>query len=245
MDDARRCTVGLFIDCENVQQGILGHATEIAGRQGRVIIRRGYGKPEVLKSWQKRLSAAAFAPCMQYPYSVAQKNTSDMALALDALEIGILGEVDVFCLVTSDSDFTHLCHKLRARGLMVHVVGEPKTPQSLRQSADEFHLFTPAAAPVTKRATQTPQPKTVATKAVDSAGRGHPGSVLKVIEMLCGQAENGVATLSQVGVQLRQSDPGFSTKKYGYSKLSSMLKEYPQLEVKADRGGLVRMKTNQ
>ena len=34
-------------------------------------------------------------------------------------------------VVTSDSDFSGLCHKLRERGGFVHIVGESKTPATL------------------------------------------------------------------------------------------------------------------
>ena len=44
---------------------------------------------------------------------------------------------DTFCLVTSDSDFSYLCRKLRERGATVFIVGEPKTPDALRNACDQ------------------------------------------------------------------------------------------------------------
>ncbi|WP_425522586.1 NYN domain-containing protein [Xanthomonas phaseoli] len=40
--------------------------------------------------------------------------------------------------MTSDSDFSYLCRKLRERGATVCIVGEPKTPDALRNACDQF-----------------------------------------------------------------------------------------------------------
>nr|WP_313423076.1 NYN domain-containing protein [Stenotrophomonas rhizophila] len=47
-------------------------------------------------------------------------------------------QADIFCLVTSDSDFAYLCRKLRERGATVLIVGEAKTPDALRNACDQF-----------------------------------------------------------------------------------------------------------
>lgn len=57
-------------------------------------------------------------------HGASGKNTSDIALALDAVEALFDERADTFCLVTSDSDFAYLCRKLRERGATVHIVGE-------------------------------------------------------------------------------------------------------------------------
>lgn len=64
---------------------------------------------------------------LQYKYA-SGKNTSDIALALDSVEALFDDRADSFCLVTSDSDFTYLCRKLRERGATVHIEGEAQTP---------------------------------------------------------------------------------------------------------------------
>lgn len=46
-----------------------------------------------------------------------------IALALNALEALFDHRADMFCLVTSDSDFAYLCRKLRERGAAVCIVG--------------------------------------------------------------------------------------------------------------------------
>jgi uncharacterized protein (TIGR00288 family) len=121
--------VVVLVDCDNVPPSILDHALRFVARFGRVVVRRGYGNSGALASnrWQDALVQQAFTPCLQYQYA-SGKNTADIALALDALELLFDDKVDTFCFVTSDSDFAYLCRKLRERGAVVCIVGEGKTP---------------------------------------------------------------------------------------------------------------------
>ena len=131
--------VAILVDCDNVSPDILGHAYAVAESLGRPVLRRGYGHLTTLSNrWQKALMAWSFVPRLQYQPAPG-KNTSDIALALDALEALLDSRADLFVVVTSDSDFSGLCHKLRERGGVVHIVGESKTPATLWRSADQFH----------------------------------------------------------------------------------------------------------
>lgn len=136
-----------------------------------MVLRRGYGNHATLANkWQEALIRQAFTPCLQYQYA-SGKNTSDIALALDAIEALFDDRADTFCLVTSDSDFAYLCRKLRERGATVHIVGEAKTPDALRNASDQFFEWakpassTPEAAPAgVVQAPKTPETKPAAPK---------------------------------------------------------------------------------
>src|SRR5690606_28983561 len=111
--------VAVLADCDNTTPEILDHALRVVAQFGRVVVRRGYGNQATLgKTWQDTLVRLAFTPCLQYTYAKG-KNTADIALALDALEALFDHRADTFCLVTSDSDFSFLCRKLRERGATV------------------------------------------------------------------------------------------------------------------------------
>lgn len=130
--------VAVLVDCDNVSPEILDYSLRVVAQFGRVVMRRGYGNHGTLGNrWQEALVRQAFTPCLQYQYA-AGKNTADIALALDALEVLFDQRADTFCLVTSDSDFAYLCRKLRERGATVFIVGEPKTPDALRNASDQF-----------------------------------------------------------------------------------------------------------
>ena len=104
--------------------------------------------------WREALVRLAFTPCLQYQYA-AGKNTSDIALALDAMEALFDQRAETFCLVTSDSDFAYLCRKLRERNATVHIVGEAKTPDALRNASDKFFEWMPPESAPAASASQT------------------------------------------------------------------------------------------
>ncbi|WP_223210488.1 NYN domain-containing protein [Leptothrix cholodnii] len=100
--------VAVLVDCDNTAPDVLEHALRVVAQFGQVVLRRGYSSHTTLANkWQEALVRLAFTPCLQFQYA-AGKNTSDIALALDALEAMFDRRSDTFCLVTSDSDFAYL-----------------------------------------------------------------------------------------------------------------------------------------
>ncbi|MDR2031252.1 MAG: NYN domain-containing protein [Azoarcus sp.] len=233
----------VLVDCDNVSPEILEYALLMAAQFGRIVVRRGYGNQNTLANkWQDAMVRQAFTPCLQYHY-VAGKNTSDIALALDAQETLFDERVDSFCLVTSDSDFTYLCRKLRERGAMVCIVGEAKTPQPLRNACDQFFEWKPETeAPESE---SKPPPKangkaaTVssrASKTLDTKGR--PLSVVKAVSQLVSEpASEGKVSLAMLGQYLKRTNSEFSPKNHGHASLLNMIKTYDLLAVKQEGGG--------
>ena len=88
--------VAVLVDCENAQSAVLDQAMQHASSLGRVVLRRGYGNAASLTNkWQEALIRHGFAPCLQFQY-VGGKNTADIALALDALEMLLDGRAKTF-----------------------------------------------------------------------------------------------------------------------------------------------------
>lgn len=235
--DAR---IAVLVDCDNVPSDILDHALRVAAQFGRVVVRRGYGNATTLGAgrWRDALVRLAFTPCLQYHYA-AGKNTSDLALALEAMEILFDDRADTFCLVSSDSDFAYLCRKLRERGATVHIVGEGKTPDALRNASDQFFEWAPAEAvsepePVEKAA----KPEATAPKAVEAkpAVKRRPRSVVEAVALLAADTSEGKVSLSALGNYLRRTEPSFSPQTYGHSGLLNMVKTYDLLTLNEDKG---------
>ena len=65
-----------------------------------------------LRSWEKKLAGLAVVPHQQFAYTKG-KNSSDIALVIDAMDLMHLGRFDGFVLVSSDSDFSRLASRLR------------------------------------------------------------------------------------------------------------------------------------
>jgi len=224
--------VAVLVDCENADPDILDFALRVAAQFGRVVLRRGFGNHVTLASkWQAVLVQHAFTPCLQYAYA-AGKNTSDIALAMDAIEALFDHRAGTFCLVTSDSDFAGLCRKLRERGATVHIIGEAKTPEALRNASDQFFQWLPpeppsaaAAAPQTTKAQPAPKPKQ------------RPKSVVSAVKLLAAESPDGRVTVSALGSYLRRTDPSFTPQTYGHSGLVSMIKTYDLLDLRLETGG--------
>lgn len=78
--------VAVLVNCDNTTPEILEYALRTVAQFGRLVLRRGYGNHATLANkWQEALVRLAFTPCLQYQYA-AGKNTSDIALAPDAME---------------------------------------------------------------------------------------------------------------------------------------------------------------
>lgn len=224
--------VALLVDCDNADPAVLDYALGVAEQFGRIVFRRGYGGHATLGSkWQTALVSHAFTPHLQYPYAPG-KNTADIALALDALELMFDGRADTFCLVTSDSDFTYLCRKLHERGAAVYVVGEKKSPAALRNASNRFFEWIAA-----DRAEIQTTPKTVARAKEATSSTDIPAFVIDAIRHLSSSALQGKVNLGALGNYLKQANPGFATSSYGFPKLIDMLKSSEKLTLKKEDNG--------
>src|SRR5690606_6987129 len=90
-----------------------------------------------LSGWKEANNAHAIQPMQQFSYT-SGKNSTDSALIIDAMDLLYSGNLDGFCLVSSDSDSTKLASRLRESGRTVYGFGEPKTPTALVAACDEF-----------------------------------------------------------------------------------------------------------
>ncbi|MEW7847969.1 NYN domain-containing protein [Massilia aurea] len=227
--------VAVLVDCENAQSAVLDRAMQHATTLGRVALRRAYGNAASLTNkWQDGLIRHGFAPCLQFQY-VGGKNTADIALALDALEMLLDRRADQFVIVTSDSDFVGLCRKLQERGAGVHVFGEAKTPAALRHACDRFH----EAAPQTIDAPRA-MPVAVEDKATNPVKR-RPRFVVEAVRVLASSAADGRVDLGALGNHLRQTHAGFTHAANGYKNLRSMLEAYDLLCIHQDDRGHCRV----
>ena len=237
--------VAVLVDCDNTSPEVLEHALRVVAQFGRVVLRRGYGNHATLANkWQEALVRLAFTPCLQFQYA-SGKNTSDIALALDAIEALFDDRADTFCLVTSDSDFAYLCRKLRERGATVHIVGEAKSPDALRNASDQFFEWVkPVAAPEPPTSGTAATPKFADAKPAalpklepaKPAQKRRPLMVVEAVRLLAADTAEGKVHLGLLGQYLKRTDPAFSPQTYGHSGLLDMLRTYDLLSVQQEAG---------
>ena len=139
MDDKK---IAVLIDSENVSGKYIKLILDEVSNYGSATYKRLYGDFQTpsVRAWMKNLRDYAITPVFQYNYTQG-KNASDSALIIDAMDILYSGNVDGFCIVTSDSDFTKLVLRLRESGMTVIGMGERKTPNAFVSACETFKFL--------------------------------------------------------------------------------------------------------
>jgi len=158
---ARPRRIMLLVDFDNVSPDVIGQAFDITLRDyGAVHVRRAYCTAEHAQhnaGFMKRLS---LRPMVNLSVG---KNSTDIALAVDAMDLMIAERPDVVVIVSSDSDFTPLVGRLREKGAWLRGFGQQgKTSEGVQAAYDEYDdLSHRDAKAATKRAQAKPAPKPV------------------------------------------------------------------------------------
>jgi hypothetical protein len=135
--DALRLAV--LIDADNASAAVIKELLEEVAKYGVATVKRSYGDwtTQNLVGWKDHLHRHAIQPMQQFAYTKG-KNSTDSAYIIDAMDLLYGGNVDGFCLVSSDSDFTRLATRLREAGKVVYGFGERKTPDAFIAACDKF-----------------------------------------------------------------------------------------------------------
>lgn len=129
----------LLIDAENISPQYIDIILSEANNLGNVIYKRIYGNwtsPQ-MGSWKSTILDNAIQPVQQYS-NTSGKNSSDSALIIDTMDLLYRTQLDGFCIVSSDSDFTRLASRLRESDKYVLGMGESKTPRSFISACNRF-----------------------------------------------------------------------------------------------------------
>lgn len=129
----------LLIDADNVSAKYIKPILDELSKYGNVTYKRIYGDwtSTYNSSWKEVLLQNSITPIQQFSYTHG-KNATDSAMIIDAMDMLYTSELEGFCLVSSDSDFTKLASRLRESGRMVIGMGESKTPAPFRKACDIF-----------------------------------------------------------------------------------------------------------
>ena len=190
-------------------------------------------------SWKDELLTNSITPIQQFSYTQG-KNSTDSAMIIDAMDILYTNDVDGFCIVSSDSDFTRLVSRLREKvrfcGILYITndsfkcyikVGEPmgenKTPEPFRKACDKFtileNLMSEQNPGTTKN--ETSHDKRSKEKIEDA--------IIKMI--IENQDINKPTGLGEVGSRLVSLYPDFDVRSYGYNMLSKFLEEFTRIQM--------------
>jgi uncharacterized LabA/DUF88 family protein len=175
----------------------------------------------------------SITPIQQYGYTTG-KNSTDAALIIDAMDILYSKNVDGFCIVSSDSDFTKLAARLREAGMYVVGMGEKKTPAPFIAACEKFKYLDVLATIPTKHSGTNPN-ETIEQQEVPKEGMANKEELIESIKIIVTETsdEDGWAFLGEVGTRINKRYPDFDTRNYGYSKLTPLISSLTQFEVQS------------
>jgi len=206
----------VLIDGDNAQASLLPQILTEVSKAGLITIKRIYGDwtTTTMNQWKESLHKHAIQPVQQFRNTVG-KNATDSAMIIDAMDLLYNNDLQGFCIVSSDSDYTRLATRIREEGLFVIGVGEKKTPEAFVNACSQFIY--------SENLTVTPEPK----KKEEEQETADPLPILiQGFEMAA--KEDEWTYLATMGNSLRQIDPAFDPRTYGHQKLQSLLKAYPE-----------------
>ena len=241
-DSAR---LAVLIDGDNTTPTIIEALLAEIAKYGSATVKRAYGDwttPQ-LRGWKEAINAHAIQPMQQFAYTTG-KNATDSALIIDAMDLLYTGNLDGFCLVSSDSDFTKLASRLRESGKTVYGFGEPRTPHSLVAACDKFVYLD-----VLRRPEEPKQPDegTRAPSAPARKGGSELRGDAKLVRLLregvdAASDDDGWANLGGVGSYVAKQAPDFDSRNWGYAKLVDLVSAIELFEVKRPAGQSVQVR---
>ena len=131
--------IALFIDAENISSDYAKFIFDKVSSYGEIIIKRIYADwtNEQPKNWKDNIGEYSIMAIQCFTFA-SKKNSSDMYLTTDIAEILYEKNIDIFVIVSSDSDYTSWVQKIREKGKQALGFGELKTIKSYVNSFNEF-----------------------------------------------------------------------------------------------------------
>ena len=150
MDEAPN--IAIFCDFENVAIGVrdaryeafsINLVLERLLDKGKIVVKKAYADWERYKSAKRPMHEAAFE-LIEIPHlSYSGKNSADIRMVVDALDLCYTkSHVDMFVVISGDSDFSPLVSKLRENNKQVIGMGvKNATSDLLMENCDEFIYY--------------------------------------------------------------------------------------------------------
>ena len=132
--------VMLLIDADNVSVDVMEQALRLLLNQhGAVHVRRAYCTAESAVKHQTFFKQMSIKPMVNL---AAGKNSTDIALAVDAIDLVLAERPDVVVIASSDSDFAPLVQRLREKGCVVRGIGQQgKTGDETLSVYDDYTVL--------------------------------------------------------------------------------------------------------
>lgn len=250
--------IAVLIDADNISEKYIKIIMDETANIGIATYKRIYGDftSSHMNSWKTVLLNNSIIPMQQYGYTTG-KSSTDAAMIIDAMDILYSGNVDGFCIVSSDSDFTRLVARLREAGMVVVGMGESKTPKPFIAACNQFKYLDILYANALKEAVSANREAKAKARKIKETLPANPAartrskakeeeapapqtdldtitdSILSIVEE--GSDEDGWMFVGDVGNQLAKRYPDFDVRNFGFKKLSVFLEALDSFEVRKVR----------
>jgi len=232
-------TLAVFIDFENLALGFKGKrdrrfeiqkVLERLVEKGKLIVKKAYADWADYAEYKKPLHEAAIELIEIPKRAMAGKNSADIRLCVDALDLCYSKEhIDTFVIVSGDSDFSPLVSKLKENGKRVIGLGIKESSSNLLvDNCDEFIYYEDLERPLgipPKIEQDLPEKKKEAFQLlVDS-----------VVALVRENKE--VLWSSMVKETMKRKKPSFNESYHGYRTFSDLLED-------AEKEGIIQLRTD-
>lgn len=243
--------IAVLIDADNTSAQCIAPVLKKIATLGHIACKKIYGdwRDEHIRGWQAALLTHAIEPMQHFAY-VKGKNTTDIGMVIEAMDMLHDGSYDAFCLISSDSDFTALALRIRKQGAAVLGFGKQSTVPAFVQACDSFYyletLMNPAAPAteilptvqtvVNQTASKVAVPTTLSKpkpieqvsqkrwNATELQTQTHLIGLLNKLLKENPQAKGNWSHLSYIISQIKQHHKNVKLEKYGYAKSSDLIR---------------------
>lgn len=226
----------VLIDADNVSEKYIKYILDEVSNDGVATYKRIYGdwtKP-ALGTWKNVLLEFSITPIQQYGYTTG-KNATDSAMIIDAMDILYSGNVEGFCIVSSDSDFTRLAVRLRESGMNVVGMGEKKTPPPFISACNKFRYLEVLAQDTTAAPSDLPAEGEAAAAVVPEMTplETIKSTVQTIVQEI--SDDDGRAFVGEIGNMLVRRYPDFDVRNYGFKKLTPLIQSLKIFDIVSEK----------
>lgn len=241
----RESNLAIFADYENVAIGVADAKYKsfdiplVLARlldKGKIVVKKAYADWGRYSKVRRSLHEAAFE-LIEIPHvSYSGKNSADIRLVVDALDMCYTKpHVDTFVIISGDSDFSPLVSKLRENAKRVIGLGVKNSTSSLLvENCDEFIYYDDLVREREEAAKQSKRRRAAATK---KAGEGPEDRreeafdlVLETVEALMREGYDPIWG-SMVKQTLKRKQPHFSERFHGFRSFNELLEAAAEEEL--------------
>ena len=192
----------LFVDLENCggKKSMLMDVIERVKIRGDILIGKVYGYTDSYSDLKETLLSNTFAVVPSLRFGRNQKNSMDIQLVIDALDVAYTNPlIDSFCIVSGDSDYVPLVGKLKTMGKFVLGISRSEAASGVFMNAcSEFQFLESVASGKERAQGQEIEALTLADRSIQGGARGldmgrnifqsnHPVEMAKAIRMIVHQ----------------------------------------------------------